>query len=79
MRFGSPDTDRVETIATVQEVLSVRHCHATLPNGKVILAHVNKGVTVELQPGSKLRVSLSLCDFSHGEVCGFHSDSTAVA
>lgn len=70
MRFGSPATDRVETIAIVQDVLSVRHCHATLPNGKRILAHVNKGVEVTLQPGSSLRVSLSLCDFSHGEVVG---------
>ncbi len=66
----SSGKQRVQGMAVVREVLGPRHCHAALPNGKLILAHVPERLVIDLSPGLSLCVSLSVCDFSHGEVIG---------
>lgn len=61
--------DKIETVATIHEVLSDRTCHALLPNGKQFFGFTSKEVaTFPLQTGGKVRVQLNVADFSRGEM-----------
>lgn len=60
---------RIRTTAVVREVLTERTCRATLRNGKVIFAYMEK--LDRLPPpvaGERVSVLLSLCDFSEGRI-----------
>ncbi|MEZ5384644.1 MAG: hypothetical protein R3F13_03935 [Prosthecobacter sp.] len=63
--------DKIQTVATIREVLSERTCHATLPNGKLFFGFTSKELpTFPLQTGQMVRVQLSVADFSRGEMIG---------
>ena len=71
MRQGGKGDIRIETTAVIQSGINERTWHATLPNGKMILAFrrpKQAQSAPELHPGDKVTVSLSLLDFSKGEV-----------
>lgn len=71
MRQGGKRDIRIHTTAVIQSFVRDRIWHATLPNGKVILAFIDahKPESMrELRPGDEVKVSLSLLDFSKGEV-----------
>ena len=70
MRDSSTERKYVYTTATVRSGIDDRLCNAELPNGKVILGHLPKGSTCTFEPGMKVNVRLSLCDFSHGQIEG---------
>ncbi len=60
---------RIPTTATIGEVFSQRHYHATLPNGKVILAHYpTHRLGPPLSVGATVQVELALTEFSEGEI-----------
>jgi hypothetical protein len=68
--------DKIETVATIHEVLSDRTCHAALPNGKLFFGFTPKEVdTFLLQPGGKVRAQLNVADFSRGEMLGSVNDA----
>lgn len=61
--------DKVETQVTIQHVLCDRTCHATLPNGKVVLAFIDaQKPRFPLVEGSVMRVRMDLGDFSRAEL-----------
>jgi len=60
---------RIETRVVICELLNERAAHATLPNGKRIVAYARKRDPVpELRVGGEWKVQLSLCDFSRGRL-----------
>ena len=65
-----PTTEvRIPAPATICEVFSQRHYHATLPNGKIILAHYpTHRPGPQLSVGDSVRVELALTEFSEGEI-----------
>ncbi len=68
--------DKIETVATIHEVLSDRTCHALLPNGKLFFGFTPKEVaTFPLQPGGKVHAQLNVADFSRGEMLGSVNDA----
>lgn len=68
MRDSSTASRYIKAPVIVREAVNERLCNATLPNGKVILAHLPRGKTATFEPGTPFNVRLSLCDFSHGEI-----------
>lgn len=71
MREGGKRDIRIHSTAVIQSVIQERTWKAALPNGKVILAFRKPKQAIgapELQPGDVVKVSLSLLDFSKGEV-----------
>lgn len=63
--------DRVETVATIRQVIDERNCHAVLPNGKEIWGFIAKELpNFPLNEGSKVRVRMHVADFSYGELLG---------
>lgn len=66
-----PIEDRVQTVATVREVLGPRTCLLTLPNGKQVFGFAK----AECLPGGatagvEVRIELSVADFSRACVLG---------
>lgn len=60
---------RIETTVVVQSFIREGKWHATLPNGKSILLFARKHQgDVTLNDGDSVRASLSLLDFSKGEL-----------
>lgn len=60
--------DKIETQVVIQRVLSDRTCHATLPNGKVVLAFIDtRAPLFPLAAGSTLPVRMDVADFSRAE------------
>lgn len=69
LTFDIPD--KVETEVTIQNVLCDRTCHATLPNGKVVLAFIDAHKPrFSLVKGSVMRVRMDVADFSRAELIG---------
>jgi len=63
--------DKIQTSATIREVISPRTCHAVLPNGKAIFAFTSKKIeTLPLQEGALVVVRMDVADFSRGEMLG---------
>ena len=59
----------VETEALIEAPHSQRTWHAALPNGKRIMAFVSEKIQPPvLEPGMRVRVRLSVADFSRAEV-----------
>ena len=66
--FLSPSGDiRIVAPAVVREVITDKTCRAALPNGKLVFGFTERP-EVKLSEGDALRLSLSLCDFSKGEI-----------
>jgi translation initiation factor IF-1 len=64
-----PPDIRIPSPATIGEVFSQRHYHATLPNGKIILAHYpTHRLGPLLKVGDIVRVEFALTEFSEGEI-----------
>ena len=60
---------RVPGKAVITEILGERTYRAHLPNGKEILAFYPRlRIGVPRSVGEEVRVALSLCDFSEGEI-----------
>lgn len=60
---------KIETIITIQEVLSPRTCHASLPNGKIVFGFISKNASeFPLEVGGKARVQMDVADFSRAEM-----------
>lgn len=69
LTFDIPD--KVETDVTIQTVLCDRTCHATLPNGKVVLAFIDAHKPrFPLVAGAVMRVRMDVADFSRAELIG---------
>lgn len=69
LTFDIPD--KVETDVTIQNVLCDRTCHATLPNGKVVLAFIDAHKPrFPLVAGAVMRVRMDVADFSRAELIG---------
>lgn len=67
LTFDIPD--KVETQVTIQKVLCDRTCHATLPNGKVVVAFIDaKKPRFPLIEGSVMPVRMDVADFSRAEL-----------
>jgi hypothetical protein len=65
MRFEIPET--TETHVTIQSKHSHRTWHATLPNGKLIMAFLNEeDPPLTLEAGAQVPVCLTVADFSRG-------------
>ncbi len=63
--------DKIETVATVRQVLSPRTCHAALANGKIIFGFTSNDVAdLTLAEGTQVRVQMNVADFSRGEMLG---------
>ncbi|MFM2168223.1 MAG: hypothetical protein RIS79_2594 [Verrucomicrobiota bacterium] len=63
--------DKIETQVTIQNVFCDRTCHATLPNGKVVVAFIDaKNPRFPLVEGSVMRVRMDVADFSRAELLG---------
>lgn len=63
--------DKIETVATVHQVISPRTCHAALPNGKIIFGFTSDDVAdLPLASGAQVRVQMNVADFSRGEMLG---------
>ena len=58
----------VTTTGTILNAIDARLCNVALPNGKVILGHLPRGTVLPLEPDTRVKVRLSVCDFSHGEI-----------
>jgi len=55
----------VETLVTVKSQHTHRTWHATLPNGKEIIAFVDEGLpALTLAAGQQVRVQITVSDFS---------------
>lgn len=71
MRQGGTRDIRIHTTAVIQSAVNERLWKAALPNGREILAFRKPqqadGAPV-LNPGDSVKLSLSLLDFSQGEV-----------
>lgn len=67
---------REPPITTVATVLAIRHEHlfdASLPNGKLVIAHVPKWLQKKMGPvevGSRIKLELTPYDFSTARVAG---------
>ncbi|MEN3941953.1 hypothetical protein WJU23_11710 [Prosthecobacter sp. SYSU 5D2] len=62
-----PET--VETTVTIQSQHCPRTWHAALPNGCVVMAFRSEDVPeIQLEPGSKVPVRLTVADFSRAEL-----------
>jgi len=63
----------IETVATILDRMDDHTFHATLPNGKVIVAHVPRRLS-ELSPvlevGDKVKLEMTPFDFEKGRVEG---------
>lgn len=60
---------RIKTTAVVREVLNDRTCHATLRNGKCILAYAQPlDHLPPLKVGDTCHVLLSLCNFNEARI-----------
>ncbi|MBE2282739.1 MAG: hypothetical protein IAE77_04680 [Prosthecobacter sp.] len=60
---------KIETTITIQEVLSPRTCHASLPNGKIVFGFISKDAPeFQLEVGGKARVQMDVADFSRAEM-----------
>lgn len=67
LTFDIPD--KVETQVTIQKVLCDRTCHATLPNGKVVVAFIDaKKPRFPLIEGCVMPVRMDVADFSRAEL-----------
>jgi hypothetical protein len=67
LTFDIPD--KVVTQVTIQKVLCDRTCHATLPNGKVVIAFIDaKKPRFPLIEGSVMPVRMDVADFSRAEL-----------
>lgn len=65
MKLNIPET--VDSHATIQKQHSHRTWHATLPNGKIIMAFLNEEEPLmTFEPGFKVPVCLTVADFSRG-------------
>lgn len=65
MRINIPET--VDSHVTIQSQHSHRTWHATLPNGKIIMAFLNEeDPPMTFEPGVKVPVCLTVADFSRG-------------
>ena len=63
--------DKIETVATVRDVIDARTCHAALPNGKIIFGFTSKDLAdFPLAEGVQVRVQMNVADFSRGEMLG---------
>lgn len=61
--------DKIQTSATIREVISPRTCHAMLANGKMIFAFTSKKIeTLPLHEGGQVIVRMDVADFSRGEM-----------
>jgi len=61
--------DKLETTATIHEVLTPRTCHAVLPNGKRFFGFIPKELApFPLHAGTRVRVQINVADFSRGEM-----------
>lgn len=59
----------VEAEVIILEVHSHRTWHASLPNGKRVIAFVEEGgPTATFEPGARVHVRLSVSDFSRAEI-----------
>lgn len=69
-----PRETPVRAVLTVIECLSDHHYRAALPNGKEVIAHVERRAPKEwrdLPPGTRLIGEISPYDFEHARVAGF--------
>jgi translation initiation factor IF-1 len=66
-----PETP-LHTIATIVAALGPRAFHATLPNGKPVVAHLpaHAAPTQPPAPGDRVRVALSPYDLDHARIEG---------
>ena len=65
MKLDIPAT--VDSHVIIQSQHSHRTWHATLPNGKIIMAFLNEeDPLMEFEPGAKVPVCLTVADFSRG-------------
>ena len=63
--------DKIQTSATIREVITPRTCHAILPNGKPIFAFTSKKLdSLPLEAGGQVIVQMDVADFSRGEMLG---------
>jgi len=63
----------VQTIATIQEILGDALYRAALPNGKTVVAHLSKALTLQqatFQPGNRVHVELTPYDFDAARITG---------
>lgn len=61
----------IEAIATVVEQRDSKLTYAELPNGKIILTHLAKGMELDLltvEVGSQLRLEMTTYDFEKGRI-----------
>ena len=58
---------RIVAPAVVREVVTHNTCRAALPNGKLVFGFTERP-EVHLSEGDHVKLILSLCDFSRGEI-----------
>lgn len=62
-----PET--VDTLVTIQQVHSERTWHATLPNGRPVLAfREEEAAIITLEPGAQVLARLTVADFSRAQL-----------